>query len=138
MTKFFKYLKKVFLKGRPFKYLGKAFEELFDEAEDFFEDFVDVFKKKKIPRPLKEVDWFGSTVLVKPAYIFAEKIESLLKIIFGTSIFVSAILASLYGFASTSQLLKSLITSGFGRIVLVFVGFSYFTIGLWKLLKLPK
>lgn len=120
------------------KKIKDAFEELSEEAEDFFEDFFDLFKKKKISRPLKEVDWFGSTVSVRPAYLFAEKIESLLKIIFGVSIFISAIFASLYGFASTSQLLKTLIVSYLGRIVLAFVGLSYLIIGLWKLLNLPK
>ena len=139
MKKVKKYLGKAFRKKRFGKYFRKVWYELKEEAEDFFDDFhEDIFKKKKIRKHIRTVKLYGATVAVRPAYVFAERIESLLKVIFGFSILVSAVLASFWGFTRTSELLASLITSTIGRILMIVIGFSYFIVGLWKVLHLHK
>ena len=139
MKKVRKNIGKAFQKKRFAKYFRKAWYELKEEAEDFFDDFhEDIFKKKKIRKHIRQVKLYGATVAVRPAYIFAERIESLLKVIFGFSILVSALLASFWGFTRTSVLLTTLITSTLGRILMIVIGFSYFIVGLWKVLHLHK
>ncbi len=136
MKKIGKYIGKA-VKKRKSKYLRKASKEFFEEAEDFFEDFFDLFSHKKLSHNLKQVNWYGSTRLVRPAYIFAQKVENFLKVVFGVSIMVSALLATFWGVTRTSELLTGLITSLPGRIFMLLIGFSYLMIGIWKLFNLP-
>jgi hypothetical protein len=131
-----KYINKAFRKKRFKKYFKKAWKEWKEESDDFFEDFFK--KRKRLKKNLKRVRLYGANVAVRPAYLFAERIESLLKIVFGFSIFVSAIIASFWGFTRTSELLTALINSALGRVFMIFIGFSYFIIGLWKILQLHK
>ena len=58
--------------------------------------------------------------------------------IIGSSIFVSALMATFWGFTRTSELLTALINSIYGRIVMVIIGFSYFVLGIWKMFNLGK
>ena len=139
MKKVKKYIGKAVKKRRPVKYLRKAWEEILEEAEDFFDDFYeDIFKKRKAKKQLRKVKFYGTDALVRPAYVFAERVENFLKIIFGISIFISGILATFVGFTRTSELLEILIKSTIGRILIVIIGFSYFILGLWKVLHLHK
>lgn len=139
MKKVKKYVGKAFRKRRFRKYFRKAWKELKEEAEDFFDDFYeDIFKKKKLHKKLKTVKLYGANVAVRPAYLFAERIESSLKIVFGISIIISGVVASFWGFTRTSVLLGTLINSLLGRILMIVIGFSYFIIGLWKVLHLHK
>ena len=95
MKKVKKYVKKAVVKGRPVKYLKKAWEEILEEAEDFFDDFYeDIFRKKKFNVKIKQVKMYGTSIAVRPAYIFAQRIEGLLHFIIGISVFISAMYAS--------------------------------------------
>lgn len=115
-------------------------EEIWEEFLDFVEDFYkDIFRKKvKRAKKLKKIKLYGTFVSVRPAYAFAERVENLLKIIFGGSIIVSSAVASFWGFTGLSDLLKILIGTIFGRIVMIVIGFSYFTVGIWKTFYLKK
>ena len=132
LKKFFKNLRKKIRKILP-----EPLEELFEEAEDFFEDlFENIFVKRKFKfKKLKKIKLYGTIVAVRPAFLFAERIESLLKILFGFSILISGIIASFWGFTRLSDLMTALITSFVGRIIII-IGFSYFLLGIWKLSKI--
>lgn len=138
MKKVKKYLKKAVTKGRPKKYLRKAWSEFIEEAQDFFEDFDEVFSRKRINKQVKQAKIYGTQAAVRPAYFFAEKIDNFLKIIFGFCIIVSGVLASFWGFTRTSELLTALILSIYGRIFMIVIGISYMILGSWKLLNLKK
>lgn len=115
------------------------FSELIDEAEDFFEDiFEHVRRHPRVDRPTKtrEVMLGGVVATVRPAYLFAERLDNLLKIVFGISIILSALTATFLGYGTMSELLKALITSVPGRILMFFIGVSYFLTALWKLLHI--
>ncbi len=122
------------------KDINYMYKELSEEAEDFFDDFYeDIFHKKKFKiKKLRRVNLYGCFIAVRPAYVFAERVENILKIVFGISIFVSGILATFWGFTRTSDLLTALIGSIPGRIIVIVIGFSYFILGLWKLLHLKR
>ena len=114
------------------------FEEFREEAADFFEDFWEHLSKrgpkKNIVKRKIVVD--GIMTTVRPAYLFAERIDNLLKIIFGLSITISALTATFLGFTSLSDLLGILIFSIPGRLLMFTIGLSYFTIALWKLMHI--
>lgn len=113
------------------------FDEIIDEVDDFIEDFAEHFGKK--PRKQireREVTINGVATRVRPAYIFAERIDNVLKIIFGLSILISATTSSFLGIETLSGLLDVLITTFWGRFLMVLIGFSYFIIAFWKLLHL--
>jgi hypothetical protein len=118
--------------------MGELFEELFEEVEDFFEDFWEHVLRRQPKEPVKERRAVinGVAVAVRPAYIFAERVDNLLRIIFGLSILVSAITASFLGFSTLSDLLGILIFTWWGRIVMFAIGLSYFVIGIWKLMHI--
>lgn len=114
--------------------------EFLEEFLDFFEDLGEiVFRKKpkKVRKP-REITLYGTIVKVKPAYVFADRIENSLKTIFGFSILVSAIIASFWGLTGLSELLDILIKSILGRVIMLVIGFSYFIIGVWKIAHLKK
>lgn len=120
--------------------MSGIFEELFEEAGDFFEDFWEHLSHKPHHKPTseKQIVKDGMLLTVRPAYAFAERVDNLLKLVFGISIIVSAISASYLGFASVTDLLKVLIFSIPGRVVLGVIGLSYAVIALWKLLHIEK
>jgi hypothetical protein len=123
------------IRKRIKKALPEPLEEIFEEAEDFVEEIWEsVFEKRKVKVPsMKKVKLYGSWVLVRPAYVFAERIENFLKMVFGFSIAISAIIAAVWGFIRVSDILEFLINSVPGRIILIIIGFSYFMVGLWKM-----
>ena len=110
-------------------------KELKEESSDFFDDFV---HPKKVRSKLKNIKFYKANTAVRPAYLFAVRIEGLLHVIIGVSVFVSGMFAAFWGFTRTSELLGSLINSVYGRILMVVIGFSYFVLGIWKLLNLHK
>jgi len=106
------------------------FEEIIEEAKDFFEDvFEHLFEKDG----KKHKD--SATVLkrTKLAYHFTERVDSLMKIIFGISILVSAIVASVWGFTAVGDMVRALATNLFGRSALFLIGASYMVNGIWRL-----
>ncbi|MBN1502611.1 hypothetical protein JW930_03635 [Candidatus Woesearchaeota archaeon] len=140
-----KRIDKVFKKDKSvFPHILKDFikdiEEIWEEAEDFFEDlYASIFHKKSIKiKQVRRVTLYGLFVGVRPAYAFAERIENMLKIVFGVSIFMSGILATFWGFTRTSDLLEALIKSLAGRAIIVIIGISYFLLGVWKLLHIKS
>ena len=135
MKKVKKNIRKAFQKGRYRKYFRKAWKELMEEAEDFFDDF---HKRKKRRKKLKKIRLHSTNILVRPAYIFAQRIEGLIHFIIGLSVFMSAIIAGFWGFTRTSELLKTLILSTPGRIFMAVIGFSYFVLGIWKMFNMGK
>lgn len=116
------------------------FEEIWDEITDFFEDFSEqFFKKPKKATESRTVLIGGVRRTVRPAYIFAERIDNLIKLVIGASITISAFTATFLGFASLSDLIDLLIKSFLGRTFMFFTGLSYLIIAFWKLSHLnPK
>lgn len=104
-------------------------KEFLDDAKDFFEDIFEHFfehdegKKKHGP---------SLTERTKRAYQFTEKVDSLMKAIFGISILTSAIVASAWGFASIGDIVKSFVDSLLGRLALFIIGGSYLVNGVWR------
>lgn len=105
-------------------------KEFIEEGAEFFEDIFEHFfehdeSKKK----------HGNALLTrtKHAYHFTEKVDSIIKMVFGASILVSALAATAWGFASVGDLVKSFVESWPGRIVLLVIGVSYLVNGLWRL-----
>lgn len=114
-------------------------EELWEEAADFFEDFWDHLTEREITaKKTKTLVVSGAEVAVRPAYLFAERIDNLLKFIFGLSIALSAFTATFLGFSSLSELVDTLINSVWGRVSMFIIGISYLIIALWKLLHLEN
>ncbi len=111
------------------------FEEVFEEGKDFFEDiFEHLFEKDESKKKR------GSSLTQRTihAYHFTERVDSLMKIIFGISIFVSAVIASVWGFASMSTVVEAFVSSWIGRIVLIVIGISYAINGIWRFLHTKK
>ena len=114
-------------------------EELWEETADFFEDFRDHFTNTKIEAKNTKIAVVnGAEIAVRPAYLFAERVDNLLKIVFGLSIAVSAFTATFLGFASLSDLIDALVNSIWGRIFMVIIGLSYLIIAVWKLMHLEN
>jgi hypothetical protein len=110
---------------------GELKEELFDFVEDVFEIFIHKHSHKN--KNLRTVLLNGIVVSVRPAQIFAERIEGLLRMVMGISVLISAFLATSRGFLGLSDFIDFLVTSLFGRAVLFIVGVSYLILGIWKL-----
>lgn len=103
--------------------------EIFDDASDFFEDlYENLFEREKLRNKDK------STLLTrtKHAYHYTERVEGVLKMIFGFSIFISAVIATVWGFSSVGEIVKALVSSWYGRVALSLIGISYFLNGLWR------
>ena len=114
--------------------------EIKEEFVDFIEDFGDLLRKRT---PTKEYDQKpavigGQLAFIRPAYLFAERVENGLKIVFGISVIMSAITSTFVGFASLSGLVEELISTLAGRLILFVIGFSYVIIATWKTLHLNK
>ena len=115
-------------------------EEWKEEAADFFEDFWEHLNRKQPKKIFKKktIVLNGLSVTVRPAYLFAERVDNLLKVLFGASIAVSAVTASFLGFTSLSDLLEILMFTLIGRVIMFAIGFSYLTIAVWKLMHLQN
>ncbi len=117
--------------------LQYALRELKEEAADFFEDFGEFFFHiRRHPRLARRVIVGGIATTVRPAYLFAERLDNLLKVIFGASITVSAITATFVGFTKLSDLLGVLIFTFWGRLLMAIIGLGYLLTALWRLLDL--
>lgn len=107
------------------------FEEIWEEGKDFFEDIVEHLLEKE---KYKHRDPLYIQNRTKLAYQFTERVDSLIKIIFGFSIFISAIVSTVWGFTAMGDMVKMLLTSAIGRFLLVLIGVSYTVNGIWRLL----
>lgn len=109
--------------------------EFFEEGADFFEDIFEHFfehdeKRKKQGQSLTE--------RTRHAYQFTERVDSFMKIVFGASIIVSAVIASVWGFASVSAVVEAFVSSFPGRFVLLIIGVSYLVNGVWRFFHSKK
>lgn len=109
--------------------------DFFEEAGDFFEDIFEHLFERDEEKRKKGVSLAERT---KHAYHFTERVDSLMKMIFGGSIVVSAFIASAWGFASVGDVVRAFIDSWPGRIVLTIIGVSYFLNGLWRFFHSKK
>ncbi len=115
-------------------------EEFTEEVTDFGEDFWEHIAHRTPAKPHKRERMVvgGVSVSVRPAYVFAERIDNILKAIFGISICISALTATFLGFTKLSDLLNILITTFWGRGVMFIIGTSYLILAIWKLMHLGK
>lgn len=120
--------------------MKELFAEIKEEFLDFIEDYDELIRKRPPSKKYqnKPAVIKGELTFIRPAYLFAERVENMLKFLFGASVVLSAITSSFIGFASLSGLVESLIDSLPGRLALLVVGFSYLIIALWKTLHLNK
>ena len=105
-------------------------KDFLEEAQDFFEDiFEHLFEgdhgKQKDTPALRE--------RTRLAYLFTVRIDSIMKIVFGASISVSAIVASVWGITAVGDMVNILISSIIGRGILITIGISYLINGIWRL-----
>lgn len=119
---------------------SELFSELIEEFQDFFEDYLEILgrQRKKPAAKSKILFVSGIKMTVRPAYLFAERIDNILKILFAISICVSALTASYLGFTGLSELLDLLITSWWGRSIMFVIGSAYLLIAFWKLMHLGE
>lgn len=115
-------------------------EEIKEEFFDFIEDYGDLIKKRPPRKDIRQKPAVigGQLTLIRPAYLFAERVENGIKILFGVSLLLSAVTSTFIGFASLSQLVEVLIKTWFGRLIMLIIGFSYLIVALWKTLHLNK
>ncbi len=116
-------------------------EELREEFYDFFDDYFEHFTKRRThpeTHKQRQVVLNGMVIAVRPAYLFAERIDNLLKILFAVSIVLSAITSTFLGFVKLSDLLEVLINTMWGRCFMFIIGMSYLLISLWKLMHVGK
>ncbi len=116
-------------------------EELREEFYDFFDDYFERLTKRRLhpeAHKQRQVVLNGMVVAVRPAYLFAERIDYLLKIIFAVSIVLSALTSTFLGFIKLSDLLEVLINTLWGRCFMFIIGVSYLLSALWKLMHLGK
>lgn len=107
------------------------FEEIWEEAKDFFEDIWEhLFERDE--RKHKDSSYIQNRT--KLAYQFTERIDNLIKIMFGVSIFISAVVSAVWGFTAMGDMVKILLTSYIGRFLLILIGVSYAVNGTWRLL----
>lgn len=114
--------------------------EIKEEFIDFIEDYKELVGKQPPAKggKRKPAVISGQMTFIRPAYLFAERVESGIKFVFGASVVLSAITSTFIGFASLSGLVDVLLKSIPGRLVLLVIGFSYLIIALWKTLHLNK
>lgn len=114
--------------------------EVKEEFWDFVEDFGDLLKKRPPRKDTKQkpVVVGGQLAFVRPAYLFAERVENAIKILFGVSVLLSAVTSTFVGFASLSGLVEALLKTLVGRVVLFIIGLSYLIVASWKILHLNQ
>lgn len=105
------------------------FEEILEEGKDFFEDLFEHLTEKK---PGKEKDLLTARERTRFAYLFSERIDSFMKMLFGTSIIVSALIASVWGIPAVGDMVRMFVTNIIGRLILIVIGISYIINGLWR------
>lgn len=119
--------------------ISDNFEQIGEEAVDFFKNFFKPSKyEEKDLEKYRHASIYGFVGLVRPAYIFAERLDNLLKVVFSISIIASALVASVWGFTRLSELIEFLINTIAGRILLFIIGLSYLLIAVWKLIHLNE
>lgn len=120
--------------------IKEFYEEIKEELIDFVEDYNDLIRKRPVREDVKQKPAVigGELKLIRPAYLFAERVDNGIKILFGGSLLVSAATATFVGFASLSQLVDVLIKTWYGRLIMVIIGFSYLIVALWKTLHLNR
>lgn len=120
--------------------MKELYLEIKEEFIDFIDDYDELIRKRVSKKKIenKAAVLRGELAYIRPAYLFAERIENLLKMLFGLSVLLSAITSTFVGFASLSGLVETLIESLIGRFVLLVIGFSYVVLALWKTLHLNK
>jgi len=119
--------------------ISDYFENIGEEVSDFFKNFFKPYDyKKSTEEDYKTVKMYGFLHYVRPAYIFAERIDNILKILFSISIITSALVASIWGFTRLSELIEFLIASTIGRVIIFIIGASYLLIAVWKLIHLKE
>lgn len=112
--------------------------EIKEEFVDFIDDYNDLIRRRPSKKQLakKAAVIRGELTFIRPAYLFAERVDNGIKILFGVSVVISALTSTFFGFASLSGLVETLIKTAPGRILLFVIGFSYVIIALWKTLHL--
>lgn len=120
--------------------MRELLEEIKEEFFDFIEDFGDLIRNRPERKDIKQkpVVIKGQMTFIRPAYLFAERVENAIKMLFGASVLLSAVTSTFVGFASLSGLVETLIKSIPGRLVLLIIGFSYLIVAFWKTLHLNK
>ncbi len=120
--------------------MKELIEEIKEEFVDFIEDFGDLIKKRTPNKDIKQKSAIirGQITYIRPAYLFAERVENGIKLLFGVSLLISAVTSTFIGFASLSQLVEVLMRSVAGRAVMFMIGLSYLILALWKTLHLNK
>lgn len=113
-------------------------EEIKEEFVDFIDDFGDLIKKRPPRKDIKQKPAVigGQHMFIRPAYLFAERVDNAIKILFGVSVLLSAATSTFVGFASLSGLVEVLIETLAGRLLLIVIGFSYLIVAVWKTLHL--
>jgi hypothetical protein len=114
--------------------------EIKEEFIDFIEDYKELIRRQPPSKDMKQKPAVlsGEMRLIRPAYLFAERVENGIKFLFGGSVVLSAITSTFIGFASLSGLVDTLLKSLPGRAILLIIGLSYLIIALWKTLHLNK
>lgn len=120
--------------------MRELIEEIREEFLDFIEDFGDLIKNRPERKDIQQKPAVikGQMTFIRPAYLFAERVENAIKMLFGASVLLSAVTSTFVGFASLSGLVETLIKSLPGRVVLLVIGFSYLIVAFWKTLHLNK
>lgn len=105
------------------------FEKVIEEAKDFFEDIFEHLLEKDHRKVKETPEIIERTHL---AYQFTERVDSLMKIILGSSISISAIIATVWGFTAVGDMVRMLVNNPLGRVILLFIGLSYLVNGIWR------
>lgn len=123
---------------RELEYIGIIVHmsfEVFEEAHDFFEDIYEhLFEREKS----EQKSDFTILARTKRAYHFSERIDCVMKIIFGVSIFVTALISTIWGYVSVGELVEDLMSSIPGRIALGTIGISYMINGYWRYIHIGQ
>jgi hypothetical protein len=114
--------------------------EIKEEFVDFIEDYKELIGRRQPSKETKRKPAVlsGEMRFIRPAYLFAERVENGIKFLFGGSVVLSAITSTFIGFASLSGLVDTLLKSIPGRLILLIIGLSYLVIAFWKTLHLNR
>lgn len=120
--------------------MRELLEEIREEFFDFVEDFGDLIIKRPTRKGIKQKQAVirGQMTFVRPAYLFAERVENAVKIFFGGSVLLSGMTATFVGFSSLSGLVEVLIRTWYGRFIMIVIGLSYLVVATWKTLHLNR
>lgn len=110
-------------------------EGFFDLLEDIFES---IFRRPRRERREIPIDFGGVTLLVQPAFFFAEKVTALVKAITGISLLGSVLHGAKWGFTSTGDMVLSLITTPIGVVIASIATTCIALVGIWEFLRPRK